>query len=74
MMTISYLPSNNVLISDNSRVRKNDIGSNIIHNENSKYTATVFKRIAVVEWLERLGYGAGSVRKVLCSRLGFAMR
>ena len=31
-------------------------------------------RGAVVEWLERLGYGTGSRRKVMSSRLGFAMR
>ena len=31
-------------------------------------------RGAVVEWLERLGYGAESRRKVVSSRLGFAMR
>ena len=29
---------------------------------------------AVVEWLERPGYGAESRRKVVTSRLGFAMR
>ena len=28
----------------------------------------------MVEWLERLGYGAESRRKVVSSRLGFAMR
>ena len=32
------------------------------------------KRGAVVEWLERLGYGAESRRKVVNSRLGFAIR
>ena len=31
-------------------------------------------RGAVVEWLERLGYGAKSRRKVVNSSLGFAMR
>ena len=31
-------------------------------------------RGAVVEWLERLGFGAESCRKVVSSRLGFAMR
>ena len=29
---------------------------------------------AVVEWLERRGYGAESRRKVVSSRLGFAIR
>ena len=29
---------------------------------------------AVAEWLERLGYAAESRRKVVSSRLGFAMR
>ena len=32
------------------------------------------KRGAVVEWLEQLEYGAESRRKVVSSRLGFAMR
>ena len=32
------------------------------------------KRGAVVEWLERCGYGAESRRKVVSSRLGFAIR
>ena len=37
--------------------------------------ATVlFQRGVVVEWLERLGYGAESRRKVVRSRLCFAMR
>ena len=31
-------------------------------------------RGAVVRWLERLGYGAGKRRKVVSSRLGFAIR
>ena len=33
-----------------------------------------YHRGAVVEWLVRLGYGAESRRKVVSSRLGFAMR
>ena len=32
------------------------------------------KRDAVVEWLETLGYGAESRRKVVRSKLGFAIR
>ena len=31
-------------------------------------------RVAVVEWLEWLGYGAESRRKVMSSRLGFAVQ
>ena len=34
----------------------------------------VLERGTVVEWLEQLGYGAESRRKVVSSRLGFAMR
>ena len=42
-----------------------------------KNTIFIFKpnsRGAAVEWLERLGYGAEKRRKVVSSRLGFAIR
>ena len=32
------------------------------------------EKCVVVEWLERLDYGAENRRKVVSSRLGFAMR
>ena len=37
-------------------------------------TILKYLRGVVVEWLERLDYGAESRRKVVNSRLGFAMR
>ena len=37
-------------------------------------TTTEAERGVVVEWLERLDYDAKSRRKVVSSRLGFAMR
>ena len=33
----------------------------------------IVERGAVVEWLERCGYGADSRRKIVSSRLGFAI-
>ena len=40
----------------------------------SQFSELYNRRSAVVEWFEQLDYGAESRRKVVSSRLGFAMR